>query len=248
MEFVKKLFCKTCRIQSLSYNLCIGIHRRNKMKIVYVHGLGGSGTGSSSKNIQKLLDGIYKDSMQKYDFYAGTYDLLQPMESFNQIQKDVEDADFIIASSLGGFYSSALDMKKVKGKVILLNPCLKPQEAIEPLLYEEQKALFNKEKCLKEWDEIQTHWKERSNSENDKYAGIFADGDEYFHYKNVFDENFKPTFGENSALIEGVHEIAKHPEQLEAAMDAAMEIFRAHNEELQKYVKETLPKIFRDDD
>lgn len=67
-------------------------------KAVYIHGLGGSGTGSSAKNIKTLLSGLY-------DVQANTYDLLDPLNAFKQIKKDCRGAKLIIASSLGGFYS-----------------------------------------------------------------------------------------------------------------------------------------------
>jgi len=187
-------------------------------KAVYIHGLGGSGEGSSAKNVRKLLEG-------KYQLSASTYDLLQPADAFEKIQKDVKGADLIVASSLGGFCASCLPSEVIgNAKVLLLNPCLIPQEAIEPILYEDQKPMFNKEKCLKEWNELQKNWDKSNEERNGHYFGVFSDNDEYFHYKNVFDENFKSASGNNSAMIHGTHEIAKFPDQFCAALEAAKEI------------------------
>lgn len=186
-------------------------------KVVYIHGLGGSGEGSSAKNIRKMLEA-------EYELSASTYDLLQPKESFEKISEDVKGADLIVASSLGGFYTSALGEESIgNARIVLLNPCLVPQEAIEPILYEEQKPLFNKEKCLKEWNEIQSNWDSKNTGRNNHYFGVFADNDEYFHYKSVFDENIIPESGSgtNSAMISGKHEIAKDTLQLKSAFVAS---------------------------
>lgn len=179
-------------------------------KAVYIHGLGGSGEGSSSKNIHKFLDG-------KYEVSSSTYDLLQPKEAFAKIQKDAENADLIIASSLGGFYASCLN---VEGKVILLNPCLMPQEVIKDILSSMNISFENEELCVKEWKELQNLWNGKS---FDNYAGIFADNDELFHFKGLFDEKMKS--GENSAIISGTHQIAKDDKQLKDALEAAGRIF-----------------------
>ena len=73
-----------------------------KRKAIYIHGLGGSGNGSSAQNVKKMLEDEWSG---KYEFSANTYDLLKPEESFEKISTDVKDADFVIASSLGAFYA-----------------------------------------------------------------------------------------------------------------------------------------------
>lgn len=45
---------------------------------------------------------------------ANTYNHLDPVNAFEQIKKDTEDADIIIASSLGAFYASCLFTDTVK--------------------------------------------------------------------------------------------------------------------------------------
>ncbi len=100
--------------------------RRNKMnKAIYIHGLGGSGNGSSARNIKKLLE-------TDYEFSAGTYDLLNPSEAFSQIQNDAVDASFVVASSLGAFYAASL---VTDTPILLLNPCLDPENAIPMLTF-----------------------------------------------------------------------------------------------------------------
>lgn len=188
--------------------------------IIYAHGLGGSGNGSSRKNVEALVRKLFGNDI---NFFAETNDLLKPAEAFNNITK-YTSADLIIASSLGGFLASCLPLTKDSNtKIILLNPCLVPQEAIEPILWEEQKPLFNKEKCIKEWNEIQSVWDKNNIERNNHYVGIFSDNDEFFHYKPVFDDNFKASFI-NSAIINGTHEIAKDTNQLETAISTALKL------------------------
>ena len=210
-------------------------------KAIYIHGLGGSGNGSSATNVRNFLKG-------RYELSANTYDLLQPEEAFAQIKNDVEGFDLIIASSLGAFYASALD-KKIP--TILLNPCLEPKSAIPPLLYPEQKAMFNQEKCFKEWDKIsllreklseESRVETVSGDEDFRTVkvGIFADNDEYFSFKEKFISLFgteneeemsrnRDTFGGNKNCfgIHGTHEIAKHPEMLKDALEKAFTYINA---------------------
>lgn len=192
-------------------------------KAVYIHGLGGSGKGSSAANIRKALEG-------EYELSASTYDLLKPEEALNMIRQDTAGADLIIASSLGAFYASILDPRISRG--ILLNPCLMPDTAIEPLLYEEQKLSFNRDKCLREWNEMKVHWKGKH--QQAWFAGIFSDNDEFFHFQDVFDENIKKEYMADSRIIHGTHEIAKNEIQLKAALEAARDVF----EDLQKKIHE----------
>lgn len=206
------------------------------MKAVYIHGLGGKGTGSSACNVKELLS--------EYEFSAGTYDLLKPMESFLQIQKDVEDADLIVASSLGGFYASALSVKPNQ-TVILINPCLKPHEVIEGILYEDQKRSFNRDLCLTEWKELAARWNKTALEAHNHFFGVFADQDELFHYQNVFDEYFAPAKFKNSVVVSGKHELAKDKEKLKAAFDKVEELYRPF--QLTGYIK-SLEKIYGDQD
>lgn len=180
-------------------------------KLLYVHGLGGTGHGGSATNIRKALDSLY-------DITTNTYDLLQPAEAFEQIKNDAEKADIIIASSLGGFYASALNTNKI---CILLNPCLNPKEAIPPILYPEQREVYNEEKCLKEWDAIADNWSDFDNETKSCKIGIFSDNDEYFSYKDLFDTLFRNGYGKNVFTIHGTHEIAKDMHQLQDAISQA---------------------------
>ena len=51
------------------------------MKIMYVHGLGGSGNGSSAKNIKNYFG-------SSHTYILGTYDLLNPtVASLMNLQK-----------------------------------------------------------------------------------------------------------------------------------------------------------------
>lgn len=113
-----------------------------KRKAIYIHGLGGSGNGSSAQNVKKMLEDEWSG---KYEFSANTYDLLKPEELFEKISTDVKDADFVIASSLGAFYAVSVF---ICTKMLLLNPCLEPETAIPKILYPEQKNDFDEENRL----------------------------------------------------------------------------------------------------
>lgn len=189
-------------------------------KAVYIHGLGGSGTGSSAKNIKTLLSGLY-------DVQANTYDLLDPLNAFKQIKKDCRGARLIIASSLGGFYASALDLNY---ETILLNPCLNPCKSIPEILTPEQEELFDKEKCLKEWDEIADKWTSLDEEAKAAKFGVFSDNDEYFSYLNTFIDNFETSYGHNFCKIHGTHEIAKDREQTVDAISQAWDYFNIIND------------------
>ena len=180
-------------------------------KLLYIHGLGGSGNGGSALNVKKELGFLY-------DVKASTYDLLDPAKAFRQIEQDAEDADIIIASSLGGFYASALNLNKI---CILLNPCLNPKETIPFILYPEQRETYDEEKCFKEWDEIADNWYELDNEAKSSKIGIFSDNDEYFSYKNKFIKLFSSGYGRNYFTIHGTHEIAKDKRQLQDAISQA---------------------------
>lgn len=182
-------------------------------KVIYIHGLGGSGNGSSAQNVKKLLG-------SKYEFSAGTYDLLKPAEAFEQIKKDVKGTDIVIASSLGAFYASAVICPQV---MLLLNPCLKPEYTIKHILYPEQRKDFDEEKCRHEWLEIKKNWDELDQEEKGERFGVFAKNDELFSFYETFKVHFGTFWGAraNSAFIEGTHEIAKD----EAALKKSLDLF-----------------------
>lgn len=191
-------------------------------KVIYIHGLGGSGNGSSAKNIRKILD-------SGYEFSANTYDLLKPSEAFERIEKDVKGSDIVIASSLGAFYAASVVCDKI---MLLLNPCLKPEYIIKHILYPEQKNAFDEEKCRQEWLEIKKSWNELAREEMLCRFGVFSDNDELFS----FYETFKVHFGtycqanDNSAFIEGTHEIAKNETALKKSLDLFFEYIENANE------------------
>lgn len=179
-------------------------------KVIYIHGLGGSGNGSSANNVKKALG-------CNYEFSANTYNLLQPAAAFEKIKEDVCNCDIVIASSLGAFYASAVLCAKT---MLLLNPCLEPETAIAKILYPEQKKDFDEEKCTREWLQIKKNWAELDNEQKGERFGVFSDKDELFSYYATFKENFGMHFGSpNSAMISGTHEIAKNETQLTTALD-----------------------------
>ncbi|MCR5288909.1 MAG: hypothetical protein K6E51_02825 [Treponema sp.] len=184
-------------------------------KAIYIHGLGGSGNGSSAKNVKKMLESVWPGD---YDFSASTYNLLEPEEAFDQIQKDVKDADLVVASSLGAFYAVSVH---VCTKILLLNPCLDPEKAIPKILYPEQKQGFDEERAVREWGKIKQNWQLLDREDCGMRFGVFSDKDELFSFFDTYKENFGTCFGtENSCMIHGTHEIAKDKSQLAQAFSA----------------------------
>ena len=199
-------------------------------KVIYVHGLGGSGNGSSARNIKKMLG-------EEHEFSAGTYDLLNPAAAFNRIMEDAKSADIVIASSLGAFYAASLPLEKT---MLLLNPCLEPENVIKGILYPEDAAKFDKEKCNREWLKIKGGWKDFGKELCAKRFAVFSDKDELFSFWQTFTDFFgcgssvenspgenspgenttgKNKSGENSAMIHGTHQIAKDDAQLAQALE-----------------------------
>ena len=182
-------------------------------KAIYIHGLGGSGSGSSAKNIKKMLETVWPG---EYEFSANTYNLLEPKQAFEQIQKDVKSADLVIASSLGGFYAVSVP---VCTKILLLNPCLEPENAIIKILYPEQKKEFDEERAVGEWAEIKKNWNFLDREDCGMRFGVFSDKDELFSFVDTYKEKFGTCFGtDNFCKICGTHEIAKDEAQLSQAL------------------------------
>jgi len=181
-------------------------------KALYIHGLGGSGTGSSAANVRKALEGIY-------DVVANTYNHLDPLETFAKIKEDAENVDVIIASSLGAFYALSLDTIK---PILVLNPCVCPKKVIPGLLREDQKKDYDEEKCFEEWDILEEGWADIDSENCAMRFAVFSDKDEYFSFEKEFIENFKNLhYGlKNTKFINGTHEIAKHTDQLKQAFSA----------------------------
>ena len=187
-------------------------------RAVYIHGLGGSGQGASAQNIKKMLESVWPD---EYGFSANTYNLLEPRQAFEEIQKNVENADFIIASSLGAFYAVSLP---VSSKILLLNPCLEPETAIPKILYPEQKKVFDEARAVKEWGKIKETWKLFDREECAMRFGVFSNHDELFSFVDLYKTHFGTSSGrDNYCMISGTHEIAKDEKQLVKALSAFKE-------------------------
>lgn len=180
-------------------------------KAVYIHGLDGSGNGSSAKNIKKILDGIY-------NVVANTYDHLDPVNAFEQIKKDTEDADIIIASSLGAFYASCLFTDTVK---LLINPCWNPCEAIPEIAYKDQKERMEKGNCIEEWENLMKSRNTFDSEVRGSSFAVFSDNDELFSFVDEYASDFLTHFNDtdNMARIHGTHEAAKDMESLGEAFN-----------------------------
>ena len=184
-------------------------------KAIYIHGLGGSGNGTSAQNIKKMIETVWPG---EYEFSASTYNLLEPKEAFDQIQKDVKSADLVVASSLGAFYAVSVPYCTT---ILLLNPCLEPETAIPKILYSEQRKDFDEARAVREWGEIKQNWNLLDREGCGMRFGVFSDKDELFSFIDVYKKNFGACFGtDNSCQISGTHEIAKYESQLTQAINA----------------------------
>lgn len=85
----------------------------NKLKVLYVHGYGGSENGKSSKIIANALSKNFDVEM-----LAPAIPYLNPEKALEVIRENAKDCDIVVASSLGAFYTA-----QVYGKPkFLINP------------------------------------------------------------------------------------------------------------------------------
>jgi len=87
-----------------------------EIKILYIHGYLGQGNGSSSVSIKNALDkkGI------RYVLYAPEFPVTEPEKMFEMLEGLKKDYDYLVASSLGAFYT----MQTFGNYKILVNPAL----------------------------------------------------------------------------------------------------------------------------
>ena len=86
------------------------------MKILYVHGYGGSANGESSQLLKKVLS----EKFDNVEIEAPAIPLEEPEKAFDTIRECAKGKDLIIASSLGAFYAMQVPIICK----ILINPAL----------------------------------------------------------------------------------------------------------------------------
>ena len=184
----------------------------NKTRLLYVHGLGGTKNGSTSKNLLKIAK---ENNIEFFSFDVP----FNPYDAINSIEKFIKEnnINLLISSSLGAFYSLFVSLKEEFKdlNVIVINPAFHASKDI----------LLNFGKGIKNYrgereDKIQTYnlndeyyealktIEEELHSvltfekENNKkvflnWAGYFSNNDEYFSYKNEFEFYSPNTFNIN---------------------------------------------------
>ena len=87
----------------------------NKIRVLYVHGLGSSSESETSKYLSSLCD--------DYILFHPTFDV-SPKQAYHLVNNliEKEKIDIVIGTSIGGFYSLASKCKNV----LVINPALTP--------------------------------------------------------------------------------------------------------------------------
>lgn len=171
------------------------------MNILYVHGLGGTKNGSTSRNLKELC---LKNNINFYSFDVPFEPFKAISEIENQIKKN--NIDIVISSSLGAFYTlnATLEIKNIK--TIIINPALDVYNDI----------LNNFGKGEKKYRGVREDRKENYVLDDDFYhlllilqkqfekkikgktftnwIGYFSDNDEYFSHINEFKKYSKNVF------------------------------------------------------
>lgn len=175
-------------------------------KCLYVHGFGGSGTGTSFKNVTKVLSGMYKVE-------STTFDLTSPTKVYQEIKDMIKGKNLVIASSLGAFYVSSV---ATDVPCILLNPCLDPIKVI-PLIQSNKLDIDTDDffdacyKIYKNTFAFDEHTKGLK-------IGVFSDNDQLFDFRKKFKQDISDTIVE----VPGPHELAHELNLLEIALDKAL--------------------------
>lgn len=166
------------------------------IKVLYIHGLGSSSDSSTGRYLQTLND---KD----ITFFHPSFSL-SPEKAIKEVNDYIKDnnIDFVIGSSLGGFYALQSDCKLG----IVVNPALNPIEDIKNAIgYGEHTTVSGKgkyvidEEFFIELDKIiKNGYKETKEwykefPKDRKFLGIFGECDELFsHYSDFRYVNNNP--------------------------------------------------------
>lgn len=111
-----------------------------KLKILYVHGFGGSGNGSSSKLLKNIISEILQTDIQ---LIAPQFEnnLHKFKDNINKIKQYSNDADIVIGSSFGALELLVSDIRIPK---ILINPVLLPNTELTKIGLIKDSSLYGK--------------------------------------------------------------------------------------------------------
>ena len=189
----------------------------DKTRLLYVHGLGRTRNGSTSKNLLKIA--------KENDIEFFSFDVpFNPYDAINSIEKFIKEnnINLLVSSSLGAFYSLFVSLKEEFKdlNVIVINPVF---HASKDILLNFGKGIKNY--CGEREDKVQTYnlndeyyealrtieeelhsvltfEKENNRKVFLNWAGYFSNNDEYFSYKDEF-ELYSP----NAFRINDTHHI-----------------------------------------
>ena len=171
-----------------------------KFKILYIHGLDSSKESSTVKNLRKYLD------EDKFDIHA--IDFSNEVGKFSNEELNITRAfnyaknnyiDLIIGSSMGGFTALATS----DFPLLLINPCMKPSEALYNLIYNK---ITPAEIEKYEAKEKKMYDKVISNDKRVMTYAIFGKRDELFSYEDLFKEKFRK---DNCISINAYHRLSE---------------------------------------
>lgn len=145
-------------------------------KILYIHGLGSSSSGTTSTVLKECLEGRYELFAPSFRNDIETFEHLN--ENIVQAEKIIrkENIDLLVGSSMGGF--TALHIHGVKK--LIINPCMRPGEQFDGKLLSIPQSELIKYKALEQEqpDELDKHFT----------FALFAEDDELFSYRGLFQE------------------------------------------------------------
>ena len=176
-------------------------------KLIYFHGFGSSGEGSTVKTLQELLKGW---TVIAPDIPVDPAEALPFLKDLCK----TENPDIIIGTSMGGMYA-----QQMRGlKRICVNPAFDlPQH--KDILYEGTFEFFNARKdgetTFTITPEIITHFEEMgahqfdgiTDEDRGNVYGLFADNDTTVNCEDIFRQHYQNFHGEhrlNRQVIEGV--------------------------------------------
>lgn len=150
------------------------------MKVLYIHGAGGSSNGPTVKLLQEIFTNC--------EVFAIDYDECDPENALLAIKSYVKEhsIDLIIGSSLGGF----LALNLIGYYRFVINPCLHPHYELKRLGHTGYEAYKELDETLKFKIDLE---------ESELVTGFFGDKDELFSYKTEFDLLFQRSFTVSSS-------------------------------------------------
>lgn len=180
------------------------------MKALFVHGLGSDKNSTTGKNIKSILNEY------NIDVITESFDLLNPTETMRRIRSYSNSVDYIIGTSLGGFYVLAETNSVSK---IVINPCMLPSIEIPKL----ENVSDN---LIAEWEKMEDDTYSSVDGEMRTVTfGAFGSNDELFSYKSEFMKIYgrKIKGFNNHVYLSAKHKMSY--DELEYSLLVALEYF-----------------------